>query len=61
VTWTFADKLGAGSPILGPALNVDPNMGRPPEKRVPDCLPDLYIQNFLFNRIKRVGNYSSRT
>ncbi|HEV8376184.1 MAG TPA: hypothetical protein VGR38_08150, partial [Candidatus Polarisedimenticolia bacterium] len=40
---------------------VDPSLSNEAIISPPDGLPDLYIQNFLFNRVMRLGNFNAQT
>jgi len=45
--------------VLGVLLLVPPRGGGSPrEVRLPDGRPDLFINNFFFNQVLRVGNYN---
>jgi outer membrane receptor protein involved in Fe transport len=53
ITGLYTDDLG--DEVLAGALK-----GSPPAQ-LPDGIPDLYIQNFFFNRVFRLGNYNEQT
>ncbi|MCI0658145.1 MAG: hypothetical protein L0170_13925 [Acidobacteria bacterium] len=54
LTGEYVDQLG--EELIAVALGK-----RNPGARVPDGVPDLYIQDFFFNRIYRLGNYNNQT
>ncbi|HEV8376178.1 MAG TPA: carboxypeptidase regulatory-like domain-containing protein [Candidatus Polarisedimenticolia bacterium] len=54
-TGRFVDLLG--DEILALGLGKE----KPVSARIPDGIPDLYIQNIFFNRIFRLGNYNDQT
>ena len=58
--YTIRDATGRFVDLIGQDLAVVLN-GRPTGMRVPDGVPDLYIQDFFFNRIFRLGNYNTQT
>ena len=53
-TGRFADDFGIEYKPGG-------DEGRARAERQPDGKPDLFIQNFLFNRVLRLGNYNSQS
>jgi len=54
VTGRLVDQLG--EELISTALGKKVNGARQP-----DGVPDLYIQNFFFNRVFRLGNYNNQT
>jgi carboxypeptidase family protein/TonB-dependent receptor-like protein len=61
-TGKLSDLFGAE---LKPDKKFDPPVepgtgGRNPSQRIPDGLPDLYIENPFFNRVFRLGNFNTQ-
>jgi hypothetical protein len=57
LTGRLADHFGIDLPSEG----FGDETRNLPNSWQPDGKPDLYIQNFLFNRVLRLGNYNSQT
>jgi len=56
VTGRFKDDIGAESTSGG--FGDDSDISRTP---IPDGRPDLFIENFFFNRIFRLGNFNNQS
>jgi hypothetical protein len=52
----YCDTFGINTPK--PENSSGGEAGKGPDARIPDGYPDLFISNFNFNQILRVGNYN---